>query len=118
MRLQMLRASPEQRWSKRGKPAPFSLPSFQSTGWGQGGGQIRQTLQLVPPCYGRSLMGSSSYLSEESSKEPEHWSPNAGFRSSCTAPTAMWLLLSHLAFQTAGVAPINGVVTAIKGQSS
>lgn len=45
-------------------------------------------------------------------------SPNAGFRSSCTAPTAMWLLLSHLAFQTAGVAPINGVVTAIKGQSS
>ena len=57
MRLQMLRASPEQRWSERGTPAPFSLPAFQSTGWGQGGGQIRQTLRLVPPCYGRSLMG-------------------------------------------------------------
>lgn len=67
---------PEQRCNRRGTPAPCSLPAFQPKGWGHGGGQIRQTLRLLRPCYGRSLRRSSSSLSEEYSEEPVHRSPS------------------------------------------
>ena len=93
---------------------PCSLPAFQPTGWGHGEGKHARPCGHAP--LPRQVPQRSSVLFL---KNPVRslctGAPVAGFRSSCTAPTASWLLLSHLAFQTTGVAPIHRVVTGITG---
>ena len=96
---------------------PCSLPAFQPTGWGHGEGKHARPCGHAP--LPRQVpQGSSVLFLKNPVRSLCTGAPVAGFRSSCTAPTASWLLLSHLAFQTTGVAPIHGVVTGITGRGS